>query len=194
MELLQYSFALGPMHSMDAVRSRVAAKRHLLDAWPGLCWKAWLLSEPLPGRCQEKTYAPLYLFEHTTSAHAFLCSDIYKAVTDTFGWTLPHFGRAINARQAPIPVARSCALTVRSLQDHASLVEATVATPCRESAGAASAHCPGAAHHTIHQIDISRMQLRSFTFWGCDARDLVSIEADVIYDVVALSPLSRGLT
>ena len=82
-------------YNLTAVRDPgVMIARHLLDSLPGLRWKAWLLSEALPARPQPKSYAPLYLFDQPQDVHAFLCGDLYRAVTDSFGWTQPHHGHA----------------------------------------------------------------------------------------------------
>lgn len=190
MDLLQYSFTLDPGHSMDAVRERVAARRHLLDALPGLRWKAWLLCEPLPGRHQPKTYAPLYLFDDADATHDFLCSDIYRGVTDAFGWTSPYRGTAIHRPVSPVTGALSCTLTTRSLHDHAALRRALTEPPVVADTTAAS---PAAATRlqTTHLLDVSRMQLRSYTFWTCRPQALALVDADadadVVYEVVAVS-------
>jgi len=192
MDLLQYTFTLDPGFSMAAIRERVAAKRHLLEGLPGLRWKAWLLSETLPGRTQAKTYAPLYLFEGSPAVQAFLCGDLYKSVTDSFGWTRPHHGRAMGGPSTSIAGARSCALTVSSLDDHAALRRALAA-----SGGLAPSPqpCPamGTALATLKQLDIARMQLRDYTFCSCEAAALSEVHADLIYEVVAVSGgLPRG--
>jgi hypothetical protein len=180
MDLLQYSFTLEPDYPMEAVRERVAAKRHLFDLLAGLRWKAWLLSQPLPGRSQAKSYAPLYLFEDTQAAHAFLCGDIYKGVTDAFGWTAPFHGRAINTPRASLAAAASCSLQTRPLRDHASL-----------KAAARTAAAPDGALLQACLLDISRMQLRTYTFWTCAAHALAHVEAEVAYEVVAVSCPAR---
>lgn len=191
MDLLQYSFTLDASHSMSAIRERVAAKRHLLDALPGLRWKAWLLSETLPQRSQPKSYAPLYLFDEPQAVQAFLCGDLYKAVTDSFGWTRPHHGRAMGRPSMSISGARSCALTVSSLDDHASLRRALAmsggALPSSQMHAA-----EGVALATVRQLDISRMQLRDYTFWTCEAAALADVPADLVYEVVAVSSPSES--
>lgn len=190
MDLLQYSFTLDPSHSMAAIRERVAAKRHLLDALPGLRWKAWLLSETLPQRSQPKSYAPLYLFDSPQAVQDFLCGDLYKAVTDSFGWTLPHHGCAMGRPPRSMSGARSCTLTVSSLDDHAALRRAVSTStgapfsPERPASGTALA--------TVSQFDISRMQLRDYTFWTCEASALTDVQADLVYEVVAASGPSES--
>lgn len=179
MNLLQYAFTLDPAHPMEAVRERVAAKRHLLDAVPGLRWKAWMLSEPLGWRSQAKTYAPLYLFDDTLSALAFLRGDIYRGVTDAFGWTLPLHGPAVGGTsESPgSPVAAlSCVLRTTRLPDHAAL-----------RATAEALVPPADAVFVAQQLDVSRMLLRSYTFRACPAAEVRDTQAEIVYEVVAVS-------
>ena len=190
MDLLQYSFTLDPGFSMSAIRERVAAKRHLLDSLPGLRWKAWLLSEPLPSRAQPKSYAPLYLFDAPQAVQDFLCGDLYEAVTNSFGWTHPHHGHATGPCQS-IAGARSCALTVASLDDHAALRRA-LATSGGARPPSPMGPAEGRALATVRQLDISRMQLRHYTFWRCEAAALAEVHADLVYEVVAVSSPSQS--
>lgn len=171
MNLLQYSFDLDADHPMDSIRERVAAKRHLLDDLPGLRWKAWLLSEPLPGRHQPKRYAPLYLFDDLAATHAFLVGALYKGVTDAFGWTLPRHGMAVGTVAASIAGARSCRLHTTELHDHAALC------------AAAASNAPA----DVLQLDVTRMLLRRYSFSPCAPQELAATDADVVYEVVAVS-------
>jgi hypothetical protein len=172
MDLLQYRFELDPGYRMDAVRERVAAKRHLLDGLPGLRWKAWMLAEPLPGRSQPKCYAPLYLFDDAPSTLAFLQGDIYKGVTDTFGWPMPLHGTALGPVPASIAGARSCRLRTTRLHDYAALRAAVAATT---AAGEAL------------QFDVSRMLLRRYSFSAAAPHELEAADAEAVYEVVAVS-------
>ena len=176
MDLLQYSFTLDPAHPMQAVRERVAAKRHLLDTLPGLRWKAWMLSEPLAARTQPKRYAPLYLFDDTPAALAFLRGDIYRGVTDAFGWTLPLHGPAVGGTPVALGAALSCAVHCTPLPDHAAL-----------RATAESMASPDDALLVVRQLDVSRMLLRSYVFRACPAVEVRDTQADIVYEVVAVS-------
>lgn len=171
---------------MQAIRERVAQKRDLVCTLPGLGWKAWLISEPLLGRIQPKTYAPLYLFKDSPSLLGFLSGPLYKGVTDAFGWTRPHHGFAFNAHETPIAGARSCTLTVSNLCDHASLRCAL------QEAGSVLETRPGSGMPenflgAFRQVDIARMELRTFEFWTCEALALRQLAADLVYEVVDVS-------
>ena len=182
MNLLQYSFTLVPSYRMDAIRERVAAKRHLLDGLPGLRWKAWMLSEPLPGRSQPLTYAPVYLFDDANAVVAFLRGDIYKGVTDAFGWTMPMHGPAMGDATVALGEARSCSVHTTPLFDHAALRSATE--------GPAP---PADALLVARQLDISRMQLRSFTFRAAAPSQVDDPDAELVYEVMGVtSPVRAG--
>lgn len=192
MELLQYSFTLHPDHPMQAIRERVAQKRDLVCTLPGLGWKAWLISEPLPGRMQPKTYAPLYLFKDSPSMLGFLSGPVYKGVTDAFGWTRPHHGHAFNPHETQMAGARSCTLTVSDLGNHASLCRAL------QEASSVRKRWPGTGMPedflgAFQQVDIARMALRTFEFWTCEALALRQLPVDLVYEVVDVSlPLPGG--
>ena len=185
MDLIQYAFPLDKNYSMDAVRQRVATKRHLLDNVPGMHWKAWLISEPLPGTLQSKSYAPLYLFENMESTLAFLRSDLYKGVTNDFGWTAPFHGLSLGTSLTDAPtsisLARSCTLRTFVLTEHASLLGA--ATPVS---------LPQGALLQARLLDVSRMQLRVYTFWPNPPSGLDHVDVDLVYEVVAVSCPGRN--
>ena len=176
MDLLQYSFTLDPAHRMDTIRERVAAKRPLLDGLPGLRWKAWLLSEPLPRRRQVKSYAPLYLFEDTAATLDFLKGEVYRGVTDAFGWTVPRHGPAIGSVAASIATARSCVLRTVALPDHAALRAAATLPPL-----------PPGALAEARQLDVSHLLLRCYTFRTATPDEVQDADADIVYEVVDVS-------
>jgi hypothetical protein len=176
MDLLQYSFTLDPGHPMEAVRERVVAKRHLIDGLHGLRWKAWMISEPLAGRDQPKTYAPLYLFDNTQATVAFLRGSIYKGVTDAFGWTSPLHGHVAEAALCALGDAKSCAVHTTQLHDHQSLQAASAALE------------PAAdAILVARLLDVSRMVLRRYTFRTVVPSVVDDADAELVYEVVAVS-------
>jgi hypothetical protein len=180
MDLIQYAFPLDKNYSMDAVRKRVSTRRHLLDNVPGMHWKAWLISEPLAGALQAKSYAPLYLFENMESTLAFLRSDLYRGVTNDFGWTAPFhgisLGTSVTDTSTSISLARSCTLKTLVLTEHASLLGAAgPVTP------------PQGALLQARLLDVSRMQLRVYTFWSNPPSGIDHVDVDLVYEVLAVS-------
>lgn len=177
MNALQYSFALDAGFDMQAVRDRVASRQHLLNGTPGLCWKAWLISEPLPGREQPKSYAPLYLFLDAASTLQFLAGGVYRGVTCAFGWTQPHQGPALADDVSDIRHAKTCSLRSTVLRTHDELV---VALRAPES-------LPSEAIAQCRLVDVSRMAMRCYTFWRQPAAALALPDEDLCYEVVAMS-------
>lgn len=177
MNLLQYSFVLDSDHDMDEVRRRVAAKRHVVDGLPGLRWKAWLLSEPLPGLLQLKTYAPLYLFDTDEAVAAFLAGPVYQGVTDAFGWTRPLFGLTLGVIEDDPGAARSVTLTSEPLRHHEALRDAVRAVHPLAQGEVAQARMlvPGT------------MSLLTYRFWRAPPREHAGAEDRTVYDVVAIS-------
>lgn len=177
MNALQYTFALDPAFDMQAIRDRIATRQRLLAGTPGLHWKAWLLSEPLPDRPQAKSYAPLYLFDDAASTLSFLAGAVYRGVTDAFGWTLPHQGPAVAGHAAALREAQACSLRIVALGNHDELLAAL--------ASQGSNHPDAVAHCRL--LDVGRMQLRDYRFWNLPAKDVPPAAGDVRYEVVATS-------
>jgi hypothetical protein len=175
--LLQYIFVLDSGFDMDAVRARVAEKRHVVDDLPGLRWKAWLLSEPLAGHVQLKTYAPLYLFDSGEAAAAFLAGPIFRGVTDRFGWTRPHAGLPLGLQDAGLSQARSATLSTAPLQDHEALVAAAQA-PLALAEGEVG---------RVRMLHTATMQLRTFRFWRLPPQAHPAVGEQTLYEVAALS-------
>lgn len=66
----QYSIALPADYDMSVIRKRVAERGHLLDRFPGLGLKAYLV-EDVSREGRRNQYAPFYLWSDTTAASAF---------------------------------------------------------------------------------------------------------------------------
>lgn len=190
MNLLQYSYTFGDDFDMEVIRNRIAAKRQLLDNYPGLHWKAWLVTEPTREMRQPKSYAPLYLFSETDSVVSFLAGPLYQGVTNAFGWTHPFYGPASADTAITIASARSCSLRVSSLHTHADLSLHTNVDMLYElERGGRSAPSIVAC---VQMLDVSRMQVRTYTFYDDDHTDIPPSNVTQIYDVVAFSASGGG--
>ncbi|NGZ86936.1 DUF4865 family protein [Duganella aceris] len=85
---MQYSFVLPADYDMAIVRERIAVKGKLLDALPGLAFKAYLHAER--GEAAENLYAPFYLWHHAEAMHDFLNGPGFAGVAQAFGWPAVH--------------------------------------------------------------------------------------------------------
>ncbi|KUF14622.1 DUF4865 family protein [Streptomyces silvensis] len=85
MHAKQYEITLPADYDMDVVRRRVAAKGHLLDAWPGLGFKAYLMRERGVDGSPVNQYAPFYLWNTAEGLGSFLWGPGFQRLCDDFG-------------------------------------------------------------------------------------------------------------
>lgn len=177
MNLLQYSYTFGDDFDMNVIRERIAQKRQLLDNYPGLHWKAWLVTEPTRDRKQPKSYAPLYLFSETDSVLSFLAGSLYQGVTNAFGWTHPFYGPASVDASMQISSAKSCSLRISSLHKHPDILLELEGDRRKTSSTVAC----------LQMFDICRMQVRTYTFYDIKQNEMTLPNDTPVYDVVAFS-------
>ncbi|MEV6548324.1 DUF4865 family protein [Streptomyces sp. NPDC051597] len=84
MHALQYEITLPADYDMDVIRTRVATRGHLLDAFPGLGLKAYLIRERGAGS-PVNAYAPFYLWNTPEGMNSFLWGPGFQGVVDDFG-------------------------------------------------------------------------------------------------------------
>ncbi|MGA4843518.1 DUF4865 family protein [Streptomyces sp. G45] len=85
MHALQYEITLPADYDMGIIRDRVAAKGHLLDAFPGLGFKAYLVRERGVDGSPVNQYAPFYLWNTAEGMNSFLWGPGFQGLTDDFG-------------------------------------------------------------------------------------------------------------
>ncbi|WUW25772.1 DUF4865 family protein [Streptomyces sp. NBC_01463] len=84
MHAMQYEITLPADYDMGIVRDRVATKGHLMDAFPGLGIKAYLVRER--GRDSPvNQYAPFYLWTGAAGMNSFLWGPGFQGVVRDFG-------------------------------------------------------------------------------------------------------------
>ncbi|MFJ7525757.1 DUF4865 family protein [Streptomyces griseus] len=84
MQAMSYEITLPSDYDMGIVRARVAAKGHLLDDFPGLGLKAYLIRERGAGSPVNQ-YAPFYLWNAPEGMNAFLWGPGFQGLVDDFG-------------------------------------------------------------------------------------------------------------
>lgn len=85
---MHYAFVLDDDHDMSAIRARVAAKAPRFDAYPGLAFKAFVMTERgewRQGEPARNLYGAFYLWDDDAAATAFLRSEDFAAVSQSFG-------------------------------------------------------------------------------------------------------------
>ncbi|ABS04171.1 conserved hypothetical protein [Kineococcus radiotolerans SRS30216 = ATCC BAA-149] len=86
MLVMQYEITLPADYDMRVVRDRVARTGHLLDRYPGLGVKAFLVRERGIDGSSVNQYAPFYLWADAAGAASFLWSGTgFSAVMRDFG-------------------------------------------------------------------------------------------------------------
>ncbi|MET8504872.1 DUF4865 family protein [Streptomyces sp. NPDC004787] len=137
MHALQYEITLPADYDMEIVRKRVATRGHLLDAFPGLGLKAYLMRERADGSPVNQ-YAPFYLWAEQAGMNTFLWGPGFQGIVEDFGrpvvqhWTTLAYDegpataevpRVATRRRKAVPDRLTPAEAVeRALERHASEV------------------------------------------------------------------------
>lgn len=102
---MQYSITLPADYDMEIVARRIRERGHLMNGFPGLGFKAFLMARRSGGACPSATnlYAPFYLWRRAEGMADFLSGPGFAALSGDFGrpsvttWALWHarLGEAI---------------------------------------------------------------------------------------------------
>ncbi|MEU3183781.1 DUF4865 family protein [Streptomyces sp. NPDC006923] len=84
MHAMQYEITLPADYDMEIIRKRVATRGHLLDDFPGLGLKAYLVRERGAGSPVNQ-YAPFYLWADPEGMNSFLLGPGFDGVVRDFG-------------------------------------------------------------------------------------------------------------
>ncbi|GAA3121112.1 DUF4865 family protein [Streptomyces rectiviolaceus] len=85
MHAMQYEITLPADYDMGIIRNRVATKGHLLDSYPGLGAKAYLIRERGVDDSPVNQYAPFYLWNTPEGMNSFLWGPGFQGIVDDFG-------------------------------------------------------------------------------------------------------------
>ncbi|GAA3865938.1 DUF4865 family protein [Streptomyces sedi] len=114
MYAMRYSVPLPADYDMRIIRERVARTGHLLDGFPGLNFKAYLIREKANG-ATENEYAPFYVWNDIDGMRAFCWGEPgYSAIVRDFGrrpiqdWTL------IDLREGPRALDQARGMSVQT--------------------------------------------------------------------------------
>ncbi|WP_316524914.1 DUF4865 family protein [Kitasatospora brasiliensis] len=175
MHAMQYEITLPADYDMGIVRKRVADKGHLLDAYPGLGLKAYLVRERGREGSPVNQYAPFYLWRTTEGMNSFLWGPGFRALSADFGRPAVHHwlgaGLAHGARAAGAEAAVTEAAGVEATEPPTTATRETVRLPesadPAEAVEQALAELP--AHPTLHTaavaVDPSRWELLRLALW-----------------------------
>lgn len=121
MYAMQYAVPLPAGYDMQVIRDRVARTGHLMDGYPGLAFKAFLIRERAAGEPVDE-YAPFYVWDDVDGMRAFCWGEPgYSAIVRDFGrrpiqdWTVV----GVEPGPAPLGDARSLTIATRALPEGA---------------------------------------------------------------------------
>ncbi|BAU81515.1 hypothetical protein SLA_0561 [Streptomyces laurentii] len=111
MHAMQYDITLPADYDMGVIRTRVATRGHLLDDFPGLGLKAYLMRERADGSPVNQ-YAPFYLWAEAAGMNAFLWGPGFQGIVNDFGrpvvqhWTVLAYDEGPATAAAPRTATR----------------------------------------------------------------------------------------
>lgn len=179
---MQYQITLPADYDMGIIRERVAARGHILDTYPGLGLKAYLIREVGVHGSPVNQYAPFYLWRDTVGTAGFLWGgDGFGGIVRDFGRPVVHTwvggGFGFGPARGALPVAAT--RLVSTVQDGVDPAEVA------ERAGQwldEQRHEPG-VYAGAYAIDPTHWQLVQFTLW----EQAPSGQGGELYQVLHLS-------
>ena len=175
----QYTIKLPADYDMEIIRRRVRDRGSVFDDWPGLKFKAYLISEASAGATANR-YAPFYVWHDTAGANEFLYGDGFAGIETSFGRPLIEHWIGLGMRVAGGTRPRSATredVLVLDREDLARVRE-------RELTRLESA---GDAYAAVVALDPYRWQLVRFALWSMPVGELGSLPGVTAYEVLHLS-------
>jgi Domain of unknown function (DUF4865) len=162
MIMMQYRVTLPADYDMGIIRHRVATTGHLLDDYPGLGVKAFLLREKDVDGSTVNEYAPFYLWADAAGAASFLWSGVgFTAIVRDFGRPTVRtwIGGTSHSSAADLRTGRLAVRSTVDLGDDADIVAAAAGA---DDQCAAAVESPGTLL-AAYGLDPHSWQLVTFT-------------------------------
>jgi hypothetical protein len=83
---MQYKVILPKDYDMEIIRKRVQDNGHKTDGFPGLHFKAYLITEAEENGNLYNCYAPLYIWNNSEGMNHFIFEGFYDNILASFGW------------------------------------------------------------------------------------------------------------
>jgi hypothetical protein len=109
---MQYEITLPADYDMEIIRKRVATRGHLLDAFPGLGLKAYLIREREDGSPVNQ-YAPFYLWAAPEGMNSFLWGPGFQGIVNDFGRPVVQHWTGLAYEEGPAAASAPGAATRR---------------------------------------------------------------------------------
>ena len=85
MQAMRYDITLPSDYDMTIIRKRVQNTGYLMDHFPGLFFKVYLINEKQEGAfCN--SYSPLYIWKDTKGMNQFIFDGYFDNIIQSFGW------------------------------------------------------------------------------------------------------------
>ncbi|MCB4928918.1 DUF4865 family protein [Streptococcus mutans] len=85
MQAMRYDITLPSDYDMAIIRKRVQNTGYLMDHFPGLFFKVYLINEKQEGAfCN--SYSPLYIWKDTKGMNQFIFDGYFDNIIQSFGW------------------------------------------------------------------------------------------------------------
>ncbi|AJF63852.1 DUF4865 family protein [Streptomyces vietnamensis] len=163
MHAMQYEITLPADYDMEIIRKRVATKGHLLDAFPGLGLKAYLMREREAGSPVNQ-YAPFYLWASPEGMNSFLWGPGFQGIVNDFGRPVVQHWTGLAYEEGPAAASAPGAATRRR-------------TPLGEGVPPGEAVAEAVARHAREArrdgvvasalaVDPRHWELLAFTLWA----------------------------
>ncbi|HVO15060.1 MAG TPA: DUF4865 family protein [Alphaproteobacteria bacterium] len=165
MYAMQYEIALPADYDMAVIRQRIAAKGPLLDDFPGLALKAYLVRERGADGSPVNEYAPFYLWASTDAMGRFLWGGGgFQAICGSFGRPRVRHWTGVACARGPARAVTPCTAT-RETSPLPPAVDPAAAVDRARRALSQRARRPD-VYATAVAIDPSDWELVHFTVWA----------------------------
>jgi hypothetical protein len=181
MYAMQYDITLPADYDMNIIRQRVATRGHLLDNFPGLGLKAYLIRERGIDGSLVNQYAPFYLWSSITGMNQFLwgVNAGFAGIVNSFGRPAVKHWTGVAAELGTEQTALPCMAT-RHTEIIAENVDLTLVVKQALEELKQRAGMPG-VHSTALAIDPRHWELVHFTLWNNMTPEATGTRYQVLY-------------
>ncbi|WP_329123691.1 DUF4865 family protein [Streptomyces sp. NBC_01353] len=163
MDAMQYEITLPADYDMGIIRDRVATRGHLLDDFPGLGLKAYLIREREDGS-PVNHYAPFYLWTTPEGMNSFLWGPGFQGIVNDFGRPVVQHWTGLAYEEGPAAGQASRTATRRRLSVPMGIAPAEAVAEAR-ARHAREAREDGVVASAL-AIDPRHWELLHFTLWA----------------------------
>ncbi|MGJ7911653.1 DUF4865 family protein [Neobacillus sp. LXY-1] len=89
---MQYKIKFPKDYDMGIIKKRVTDNGHKTDGFPGLLFKAYLITETEESGNFYNSYAPLYIWNDSEGMNKFIFGGFYDNILGSFGWQQINMG------------------------------------------------------------------------------------------------------